>query len=72
MVRVIGGKSGFKTGRDVLLFILGVGILVWHLTNTPAKDLSIPLLIFCGGLIGAPYVIGRDESKSEPARGERE
>jgi uncharacterized membrane protein YdcZ (DUF606 family) len=63
VAKIIGGKSGFKTGRDVLLFALGVGILVWHLGTTPAKDLSIPLLIFCGGLIGAPYVIGKDEGK---------
>ena len=63
MVKLIGGKTGFKTARDVLLFVLGVGILVWHLGTTPAKDLSIPLLIFCGGLIGAPYVIGKDEGK---------
>lgn len=63
MVNLLGGKTGFKTGRDLLLFLIGTCILVWHLINTPAADLSIPLLIFCAGMMGAPYIIGRDEKK---------
>lgn len=65
MVKILGAKSGFKTSRDLALFLIGTGILVWHLANTPAAKVSIPLLIFCAGMMGAPYIIGRDEQKRE-------
>lgn len=64
-MRVLGGKSGFKTVRDLILFIFGLGICLVHILTTPPADLSLPLLLFGGGLAGAPYVIARDEKRGE-------
>lgn len=60
---LLGGKSGFKTARDLILFITGLAICIFHVVTTAPADLSIPLLMFGGGLAGAPYVIKIDEKK---------
>jgi hypothetical protein len=65
MANFLGGQSGFKTGRDLALFMVGLVILAYHLATTSSDKLSVPLLIFCGTMMGAPYVLGRDESKSK-------
>lgn len=62
-MRFLGAKSGFKTARDLILFITGLGLCVFHVVTTPATDLSIPLLLFGGGLAGAPSVLKHDEKK---------
>lgn len=60
---LLGGKSGFKTGRDLILFIVGLAICVFHIVTTKAADLSIPLLLFGGGLAGMPAALKNDEKK---------
>lgn len=60
---IIGGKSGFKTVRDLVLFVTGLGVCLFHIVTTEPPDLSIPLLIFGGGLAGAPSVLRSDEKK---------
>lgn len=62
-MKLLGAKSGFKTGRDLILFVAGLGFCGFHILTTPPADLSIPLLMFGGGLAGAPYVIRNDEKK---------
>lgn len=62
-MRILGGSSGFKTARDLILFITGLAICIFHVVSTEPVDLSIPLLMFGGGLAGAPYVIRNDEKK---------
>ncbi len=64
-MRLIGGSSGFRTARDLILFIVGLGLCVFHVATTPASDLSVPLLIFGGGLAGAPSVLKFDEKKEK-------
>lgn len=59
----LGGKSGFKTVRDLMLFLTGLGICIFHVLTTPPADLSVPLLLFGGGLAGAPSVLKYDEKK---------
>lgn len=62
-MRFIGGQSGFRTVRDLILFVFGLGICIFHVATTPPSDLSVPLLIFGGGLVGAPSVLKFDEKK---------
>ena len=64
MVKLIGGKSGFKTARDLLLFWIGVGVLVFHLVTVPPAQYKISVFMFAGGLMGAPYVMNRDEQRT--------
>lgn len=60
---MLGGKSGFKTARDLILFLVGLGICVFHVVTTSPSDLSVPLLLFGGGMAGAPSVLKYDEKK---------
>lgn len=62
-MQLIGGKSGFKNLRDLLLCLVGLFICLFHLVRTPPQDLSVPVLLFGGGMAGSPYVIRRDEKK---------
>lgn len=62
-MRILGGKSGFKTVRDLILFVVGLGICLFHIATTPPSELSVPLLLFGGGLAGAPSVLKQDEKK---------
>lgn len=64
-MRILGNKSGFKTARDVILFTTGLSIDVFHvITVAPSYDkLSLPLLLFGGGMAGAPSVLKQDEKK---------
>lgn len=64
-MRFVGGATGFKTIRDLLLFLIGLGICVFHIVTTPAADLSIPLLLFGAGMAGAPSVLKNDEKKGD-------
>lgn len=59
----LGKQSGFKTARDLLLFATGLGICVFHVVTTEPTDLSVPLLLFGGGMAGAPGIIKNDEKK---------
>lgn len=61
----LGGRSGFKTVRDLILFLTGLGICIFHVVTTAPADLSVPLLLFGGGLAGAPSVLKYDEKKEE-------
>lgn len=62
-MRFLSAKSGFRTARDLILFITGLGLCVFHVITTPPDHLSIPLLLFGGGLAGAPSVLQKDEKK---------
>lgn len=64
-MRILSTKSGFRTARDLLLCIVGLFICLFHVVTTDAKDLSIPLLMFGGGLAGSTYVIRNDEKKGD-------
>lgn len=64
-VPLLGSKSGFKTVRDLILFVVGLGLCVFHVLTTPPSQYSVPLFIFGGGLAGSPYVIKQDEKKKE-------
>jgi hypothetical protein len=64
-VQILGGKSGFKTMRDLILFAVGLGICIFHVVTTDPSDLSVPLLLFGGGLAGAPSVLKQDEKKEK-------
>lgn len=64
-MRVLGGKSGFKTARDLILFMTGILIVIFHVVTTDPSDLSVPLLLFGGGLAGAPSVLKQDEKKGD-------
>jgi hypothetical protein len=64
-VRLIGGKSGFKTVRDLVLFIVGLGVCIFHIATTKASDLSLPLLFFFGGMAGVPIALKQDEKKEK-------
>lgn len=66
-MRVLSAKSGFKTVRDLILFTVGLSICLFHVATTyqtPDK-LSIPLLLFGGGLAGSTAVLQRDERRKE-------
>jgi hypothetical protein len=60
---LLGGKSGFKTARDLMLFFAGLSICLFHVATTKAADISIPLLLFGGGMAGIPSVLKLDEKK---------
>lgn len=62
-MRLIGGKSGFKNVRDLILFVAGLGICVYHILTTAPADLSVPLLLFGGGLAGVPVLTRQDEKR---------
>lgn len=62
MVKVVGGRSGFKTVRDLVLFGLGVFGCAYHLVSA-GGDVQLPILIFFAGIAGSPYVLSKDESK---------
>lgn len=64
----LGRNSGFKTARDLILFVVGLAICIFHVVSTEAKELSLPLLMFGGGLAGAPYVIRNDEKRGDRER----
>lgn len=64
----LGRNSGFKTARDLMLFLTGLAICIFHVVTTEPADLSIPLLMFGGGLAGAPYVIRNDERRGDRER----
>lgn len=61
----LGRNSGFRTARDLILCVVGLFICLFHVVTTDSADLSIPLLMFGGGLAGAPYVIRNDEKKGD-------
>lgn len=65
-MQILGGKSGFKTARDLILFAVGLGICIFHIVTTDPSHLSVPLLLFGGGLAGAPSVLKQDEKKEKP------
>lgn len=62
-MRLIGGRSGFKTARDLVLFITGLGICIYHILTTPPADLNVTLLLFGAGLAGLPTAFRQDEKK---------
>lgn len=64
-MRILGGKSGFKTARDLILCAVGLFICLFHVVTVAPTyaNLSIPLLLFGGGLAGSPYVLRQDEKK---------
>lgn len=62
-MRILGSKSGFKTVRDLILFFVGLGICVFHIITTDPADLSWQLLVFGGGLAGAPGIMRQDEKR---------
>lgn len=64
---ILGGKSGFKTARDLILFTIGAALLITHVVFTirdPDK-LNIPFLMFCGGVMGAPYVLSKSNGNGD-------
>lgn len=61
----VGGNSGFKTVRDLICFLVGLGVCVYHFATTPPPELSIPVLMFFGGIAGLPYVMRKDASARE-------
>lgn len=65
LVRLFSSKSGFRNVRDLLFFVAGLTICFYHFFTTPAADLSIPVMIFGGGMAGAPIVMRQDEKKKE-------
>lgn len=65
LVRLLGGKSGFKTARDLTQFIVGLAIDLSHIFTTPADHLDWKLLIFGAGIAGLPIVQRQDEKKKE-------
>lgn len=64
-MRVLGSKSGFKTVRDLILFVVGMSICVFHIVTTNPSDLSWQLLLFGGGIAGVPVVARQDEKRSK-------
>lgn len=62
-MRILGSKSGFKNVRDLILFVVGLSICVFHIATTPAKDLSWQLLLFGSGLATSPAIIRQDEKR---------
>lgn len=62
---ILGGKSGFKTVRDLVLFVAGLGVCFYHIATTPADKLNIGLLIFGASLAGLPSVIRADEKNGD-------
>lgn len=62
-MRFLGGRSGFKTARDLILFVVGLGICIFHIATTPAAHLSWQLLIFGGGMAGIPATLRQDEKR---------
>lgn len=62
-MRFLGGRSGFRTARDLILFVTGLGICIYHILTTPPADLSITLLLFGGGLAGVPVAFKQDEKR---------
>jgi hypothetical protein len=63
LVRILGSKSGFKTARDLILFVVGLGICIWHIATTDPAHLSWQLLIFGGGMAGLPTAFRQDEKR---------
>lgn len=64
-MRILGGRSGFKTARELILFFLGMGICVFHILTTDPSDLSWQLLLFGGGLAGSPGIMRLDEKRNK-------
>lgn len=62
-VPFLGKDSGFKTARDLALFVIGMSIVVFHLVTTPAAKLDMQVLLFGASLATSPYVLRRDERK---------
>lgn len=60
---LLGGKSGFKNARDLILFAAGLAIDFYHIFTTPSDKLNVTLLIFGASLAGLPSVIRQDEKK---------
>jgi hypothetical protein len=64
-VTFLGSKSGFKTGRDLVTFLAGLGIIIYQFLKLPPDKINIPILLFAASLMGVPYVLARDEQKQE-------
>jgi hypothetical protein len=62
-VPLLGKKSGFRTVRDLILFITGLSICIFHIVTTPPAHLSVPLLLFGGGMAGVPAILKQDERR---------
>lgn len=63
-MRILGAKSGFRTARDLILFIVGLGICIFHIATTDPANLSWQLLLFGGGLAGLPMTLRQDEKRA--------
>lgn len=61
-MRILGSKSGFRTGRDLLTYAIGIAGLVYVLTR-PGGTANYPGITLFLGVIGAPYILQRDEKK---------
>lgn len=62
-MRILGNKSGFRTVRDLILFVAGLGICIFHIATTDPAHLSWQLLLFGAGLAGSPTVMRQDEKR---------
>lgn len=62
-MRLVGGKSGFKDVRDLILFFAGLTICFFHIFTTPSADLNWKLIIFGAGMGGLPVVFRQDERR---------
>lgn len=70
-MRLVGGDSGFKTIRDLGLCVTGLFICIYHVVTTPPADLSLPLLMFGGGLAGATGILKLDEKRNTQDKEQR-
>lgn len=61
-MKLIGGRSGFKTARDLIFCAVGLSACVYHLV-TAAGHIQVEVLVFFGGLAGSPYVLSKDEKR---------
>jgi len=61
VVKFIGGRTGFRTVRDLALFVIGLVILIYHLLTVDPEKYNVTVFLLACGLMGAPYVIGKDE-----------
>lgn len=66
---LLGSRSGFRNFRDLALFFIGIAIIIYEFAILPPDKLNPTALVFAGGLVGTPYILNRDEKRtdSEPA-----
>lgn len=67
-----GDKTGFRNLRDLLLFTIGAGGVIWTMVTGSKGNINIATLTTFAGLLASPYILHTDERKPPSEEPERD